>query len=283
VQLLVERGVDAFVKDKDGHTAYDYATRLGHQKVAHLLSLQEDSVTPLVRHARAVVGLTRPRDTVILEQDKTDDVLKAESDGSSGERGNHMQFLHLEDEITPLDFVAVLKSVAESEDVFGFNDEDDSNEKESGAHVSGGDASGNRVTDGKAQRNGDDEKNKRKVKYKPKGKDRHAIIEGEESGQDLKVSGVTSSFPSPRKDSWDEKFYSACKAGDAEAVRELLAREYGEVNIEDPENNHYTGLHLASAGGHIHVVQLLVEKGAYLDARTVTGMTPLLLAAEQCR
>jgi ankyrin repeat protein len=79
----------------------------------------------------------------------------------------------------------------------------------------------------------------------------------------------------------------AVRAGDAEAVRDMLARGAGvnetdEVNAVDEDG--FTPLHRAVYDaeldrGHPRIVRLLIDAGANLDARIFFGITPLMLAA----
>lgn len=43
----------------------------------------------------------------------------------------------------------------------------------------------------------------------------------------------------------------------------------------------WTALHYAAAAGSIEITSLLLEKHAYIDAETPTGMTPLMIAARE--
>ena len=59
------------------------------------------------------------------------------------------------------------------------------------------------------------------------------------------------------------------------AVEKLLARG-AAVNRKG-----WTALHYAAAGGDSHIVALLADKGAALDAIAPNGLTPLMLAASE--
>lgn len=65
--------------------------------------------------------------------------------------------------------------------------------------------------------------------------------------------------------------------GFADAARVLISRG-AEVNWTKPEND-FTPLHVAAEKGHIHVIELLMSKGARHDARNMRGQTPLHNAA----
>lgn len=43
----------------------------------------------------------------------------------------------------------------------------------------------------------------------------------------------------------------------------------------------WTALHYAAAAGSVEITSLLLEKHAYIDAETPTGMTPLMIAARE--
>ena len=44
-------------------------------------------------------------------------------------------------------------------------------------------------------------------------------------------------------------------------------------------SNNDTALHVASINGEVHVVRLLLERGAKIDEKSKSGQTPLMLAA----
>ncbi|KAF8419515.1 ankyrin repeat protein, partial [Tirmania nivea] len=70
----------------------------------------------------------------------------------------------------------------------------------------------------------------------------------------------------------------AAKTGDVNAVK-LRLSVVGDVEYKDINN--YTALGWAAANGHIEVVQLLLEKGANIEAPIGnTGITALYIAAQ---
>ena len=73
-----------------------------------------------------------------------------------------------------------------------------------------------------------------------------------------------------------DRFYSAIRADDTAAVRQLLADGAG-VNVAD--NRGATPLHYAAAVGTPGMMRVLIEAGAAVNARTAFGATPLLWSA----
>src|ERR1041384_1376622 len=67
----------------------------------------------------------------------------------------------------------------------------------------------------------------------------------------------------------------AAAQGNAEKVRALLAAARNSVSVRDGGT---TALHEAARGGHLKVVELLVSKGADVNATDFSGLTPLKLA-----
>lgn len=71
----------------------------------------------------------------------------------------------------------------------------------------------------------------------------------------------------------------ACQFGHEETVRELLSRG---VRVNTPANNatQATPLHVAVAGRWRYIAEVLLERGAAVDARQQAGFTPLHLAVQ---
>ena len=67
----------------------------------------------------------------------------------------------------------------------------------------------------------------------------------------------------------------------------MLASLRGNLSVaklliqRDADVNHpgWTPLHYASSGGHTEIIQLLLDKSAYIDAESPNGTTPLMMAA----
>ncbi len=66
---------------------------------------------------------------------------------------------------------------------------------------------------------------------------------------------------------------------DTEAIVQLLLDK--GANIEAKDTDGWTPLMSAAVNGHEAVVQLLLGKGANIEAKDEDGWTPLLLAAEK--
>jgi hypothetical protein len=63
--------------------------------------------------------------------------------------------------------------------------------------------------------------------------------------------------------------------GDLESAKLLVARG-AEIN-----RTGWTPLHYAASGGHLPVIQYLLDNNAYIDAQSPNGTTPLMMAARQ--
>src|SRR3954469_14352498 len=65
----------------------------------------------------------------------------------------------------------------------------------------------------------------------------------------------------------------AALKGQAELVRKLIARD---ADVNKPG---WAPLHYAATGGHLQVMELLLENNAFIDAESPNGTTPLMMAA----
>ena len=76
--------------------------------------------------------------------------------------------------------------------------------------------------------------------------------------------------------------HKAAREGDADRVRKLLDAG-ADVNVRnaDKQRLQYTPLHWAAHFGHLEIAELLISRGADLDAEDPAYSTPLYLAAEE--
>jgi ankyrin repeat protein len=76
--------------------------------------------------------------------------------------------------------------------------------------------------------------------------------------------------------------HKAAREGDADRVRELLDAG-ADVNVRntDKQRLQYTPLHWAAYYGHLEIAEILISRGADLDAVDPDYSTPLYLAAEE--
>jgi hypothetical protein len=78
------------------------------------------------------------------------------------------------------------------------------------------------------------------------------------------------------------ELHEAAKEGDLSNVKRIVDDAVTKPMIHTPDLNQWLPIHEASRGGHLEIVELLVEKGADVNARTNHGKggTPLWLARE---
>jgi ankyrin repeat protein len=96
-------------------------------------------------------------------------------------------------------------------------------------------------------------------------------------------------FPNPKNDADRDvrgrmAIHRAVDAGDADALKQLLdggANVNERIVSNEPQNSDWgcTPLHLAARDGRVDLVQLLIERGADVNARNHRGATPLHYAA----
>jgi ankyrin repeat protein len=66
----------------------------------------------------------------------------------------------------------------------------------------------------------------------------------------------------------------AALKGQKEIVRKLIARD------ADVNKTGRTPLHYAATGGHVEIIQILLDEYAYIDAESPNKSTPLMMAAK---
>jgi uncharacterized protein len=65
----------------------------------------------------------------------------------------------------------------------------------------------------------------------------------------------------------------ACLKGQTDMVKKLISRD------ADINKTGWTPLHYAATGGHVVIIELLLDQHAYIDAESPNGTTPLMMAA----
>ena len=93
----------------------------------------------------------------------------------------------------------------------------------------------------------------------------------------LKAAAVLAGWPRANVDTRTPRdetpLMIACLKGHLEIARMLVARG------ADVNKTGWTPLHYASSGGHVALIQMLVDENAYIDAESPNGTTPLMMAA----
>ncbi|MES3003737.1 MAG: ankyrin repeat domain-containing protein [Pseudomonadota bacterium] len=94
----------------------------------------------------------------------------------------------------------------------------------------------------------------------------------------LKVVPVLVSWPSTKVETRTPKDESplmmAALKGHLDIAKALIARD------ADVNKTGWTPLHYAATGGHVAIIELLLENHAYIDAESPNGTTPLMMAAQ---
>ena len=79
-----------------------------------------------------------------------------------------------------------------------------------------------------------------------------------------------------------------CREGHTDAVLDILNNNTDDcsasasaspININAEDSLGETALHICAEHGHVHLMKLLLERGASVTSRTICGWTPLHLAA----
>jgi hypothetical protein len=93
----------------------------------------------------------------------------------------------------------------------------------------------------------------------------------------LKVADVLVAWPKTdvewRSDKGETALMMACLRGHADLARKLVARG------ADVNQTGWTPLHYAATGGHIPIMEMLLDNHAFIDAESPNGTTPLMMAA----
>jgi len=94
----------------------------------------------------------------------------------------------------------------------------------------------------------------------------------------LKAAGVLVAWPKTKvewRSAKDESpLMMAALRGHTELARKLIARD---ADVNKPG---WTPLHYAATGGHLELMQLLLDESAYIDAESPNRTTPLMMAAQ---
>lgn len=80
---------------------------------------------------------------------------------------------------------------------------------------------------------------------------------------------------------WAQNIHEAAGRGDITQVKILLEKDPELLNAMDMKKTPgYKPIHAAAAGGHVEVLEVLIERGADVNDTTPFNMTPLHLAAQ---
>jgi ankyrin repeat protein len=106
---------------------------------------------------------------------------------------------------------------------------------------------------------------------------RHGLFIALQDGS-LKAADALIAWPRTKVESRSPKGESplmlAAFKGNLEQVRKLIARD------ADVNKTGWTPLHYAATGGHVPIIQLLLDENAYIDAESPNKSTPLMMAAK---
>jgi len=93
----------------------------------------------------------------------------------------------------------------------------------------------------------------------------------------LKVAEFLTGWPQTkvevRNDKDESPLMLAALKGHLALVKKLVERD------ADVNKTGWTALHYAASGGHLQVIDFLLENSAYIDAESPNGTTPLMMAA----
>lgn len=71
----------------------------------------------------------------------------------------------------------------------------------------------------------------------------------------------------------DQELLDACRFGDLEKVKTLVKQKHADLNVSNPGG--WTPLQEAAENGHLNIVKLLIDNGAFLDQADKEGRTAL--------
>eukprot|EP01102_Stenamoeba_stenopodia_P010797 TRINITY_DN3284_c0_g3_i1.p1 TRINITY_DN3284_c0_g3~~TRINITY_DN3284_c0_g3_i1.p1 ORF type:complete len:104 (+),score=30.28 TRINITY_DN3284_c0_g3_i1:196-507(+) len=71
----------------------------------------------------------------------------------------------------------------------------------------------------------------------------------------------------------DRPIHRAAEAGDVKKLEKILSEDPTLVNIKGYDD--LTPLHWAAISGNVEAVKLLLDRGANIDAKSLSGETPL--------
>lgn len=110
----------------------------------------------------------------------------------------------------------------------------------------------------------------------PDPKGMHALYSALQDGS-LNVAEVLVAWPKTnvewRSPQDESPLMMASLKGHTELVRKLIARG---ADVNKPG---WAPLHYAATGGHLKIMELLLEEHAFIDAQSPNGTTPLMMAA----
>lgn len=93
----------------------------------------------------------------------------------------------------------------------------------------------------------------------------------------LKVAELLASHPDTKTEVRNDKDESVLMLAALKGYLPLVQKLVD--NDADVNKTGWTPLHYAASGGHVQVIELLLENSAYIDAESPNGTTPLMMAA----
>lgn len=93
----------------------------------------------------------------------------------------------------------------------------------------------------------------------------------------LKVAELLAAHPDTKTEVRNDKDESVLMLAALKGYLPLVQKLVD--NDADVNKTGWTPLHYAASGGHVQVIELLLENSAYIDAESPNGTTPLMMAA----